>query len=466
MHPRIQRVWAAHLLTAEGWRSPAALELDDHGTITTIHADAPPEWRGLDVLRLDGFVVPGLPNLHSHAFQRALSGRTETWRAGGDDFWSWRDLMYRLASHITPEELEVIATALYVEMLESGFTGVAEFHYLHHDRDGQRFADRATMSHALIAAAREAGLDLTLLPVLYLHGGFAQPPTPGQRRFVHADADEFLLLLEALAPAARAAGATLGIAPHSLRAVDEASLLRALAHLDAHHPGAPVHIHIAEQTGEVEQCLAHHGARPVAWLLDHAPVDARWCLVHATHLDDAERTRLAASGAVAGLCPTTEANLGDGLFPAQEYLAEGGRLGVGSDSHATVGAFEELRLFEYGQRLTRRRRNVLGSVRVPHVGENLWRLAAEGGARALGQGVAGLAVGRPATLVALDPTHPRLRGHGASTALDAAIFGSAERPVADVVVRGRHVVTRGRHVAHAHAWSRYDAAMATLLGRA
>jgi len=463
MFPRIRRVWAAHLLTPEGWRSPAALELDAAGLITTIHASEPEAWRGQDVLRLAGFVVPGLPNLHSHAFQRALSGRTELWTAGGDDFWSWRDLMYRVAGQITPDEQQDLATALYVECLEAGMTSVAEFHYVHHDPSGRRYAEPATMSLSLVAAAELAGLGLTLLPVLYQHGGLGQPATAGQRRFLHPHVDEYLRLVERLLAIP---GLTVGIAPHSLRAVDAASLRQAVEAFARLSPQGPIHLHIAEQTAEVEQCLQHLGARPVSWLLDHHTVDARWCLVHATHVDSGEVARLAHSGAVAGLCPTTEANLGDGLFPAADYLAAGGALGVGSDSHATVSPFEELRLLEYGQRLVRRRRNVLGHAHTPRMGQRLWSSAVEGGARALGRAHAGLTVGAPADLVMLEPTHPRLCGHGPETVLDAAIFGSAERPVREVVARGQHVVHGGRHLAHAAVWSRFERTLAGLLARA
>ncbi|HET7358834.1 MAG TPA: formimidoylglutamate deiminase, partial [Rhodanobacteraceae bacterium] len=324
------------------------------------------------------WVLPGMPNLHSHAFQRAMAGLAERRGQGDDSFWSWRETMYAFAAALGPDDLQAIAAQLYVEMLKAGYTQVCEFHYLHHQPDGTPYADPAAMSLALVEAAREAGIGLTLLPVLYMRGGFdGRPLSPRQRRFGH-DVDGFMALFERLR-ALHEPMLRVGIALHSLRAVPEAAMREVLDAVAG--TGCPIHIHVAEQIGEVQDCLAVHNARPVEWLLDHAPVDARWCLVHATHLTDDELRRAAASGAVAGLCPTTEANLGDGLFPLAAWLDAGGTLGIGSDSHISVSPVEELRWLEYGQRLASRHRNVAARGAGKSVGETLWTAALAGGAQ-------------------------------------------------------------------------------------
>jgi formimidoylglutamate deiminase len=414
--------------------------------------------------------LPGLPNLHSHAFQRAFAGLTEHGAPAGDNFWSWRTRMYRFAAGLTPERLRAIATWLYVEMLEAGYTQVCEFHYVHHRADGRPYADDAAMCHALIAAARDAGIGLTLLPVLYQSSGFgAQAPQRGQRRFVRSVASmlsllellvvEFSGLKADLAPESAAQAPVLGVAPHSLRAVPPAALADLLAGVDALLPGCPIHIHIAEQRQEVDDCLAHTGQRPVAWLLDHAPVDARWCLVHATHMDDAEARAAAASGAVAGLCPSTEANLGDGLFDLPRWRSHGGAWGLGSDSHVTVNAAEELLLLEYGQRLARRERNVGATAAEPDTARALYEQALAGGWRA-----AGLAGGRPGDAVVLDPDHPALAGLPDQAAWAAHVFASHRTSaIREVWVGGRRVVHEGRHPLHEQALAGFVAARRALL---
>jgi formimidoylglutamate deiminase len=374
-----------------------------------------------------------------------------------DSFWSWRDWMYRLANRIQPADLEAIAAWLYTEMLESGYTAVAEFHYLHHDQGGAPYADPAEMSRAIIRAAERTGIRLTLLPVFYAHGGFDTPLRPDQRRFGHDDPAAFARLLASLRPDLPP-GVQLGFAAHSLRAVapDELRALLALS--------GPAHIHIAEQTAEVEQCLAHTGLRPVEWLLQNAPVDDRWTLVHATHVTEDEVRGMAASGAVAGICPTTEANLGDGLFPLAALLDAGGHLSIGSDSHITVDPREELRLLEYGQRLTQRTRNIASSATTPSTGQRLWCAAALGGGRSLGQPIGSLQPGRFADLVVLDPDHPKLIGHTPRTALDALVFSSGgSTPVRDVMVGGRWVVRDGRHTQRAALLEAYRQTMRHLL---
>lgn len=381
--------------------------------------------------QLTGFVVPGMPNLHSHAFQRAMAGLAERASPEGDNFWRWREVMYRFLAVLTPEDVEAIAAQLYVECLLHGYTSVAEFHYLHNAPDGSRYADPAELSRRIVAAADNAGIGLTLLPVLYRHSQFGgAPATDAQRRFV-LSLDEYAALCETMSHNTR-----IGVAPHSLRAVTPEELHAAIAIAG----NRPIHIHVAEQEKEVADCIAWSGARPVAWLLDHAPVDHRWCLVHATHTDQSEHQRLAASGAVAGLCQTTEANLGDGIFPLREYLADGGHFGIGSDSHVSVSPVEELRWLEYIRRLETRTRNVT---------RNLYQQALAGGAQALGRGAA--------DLVVLDTDHPALVGRSGEGLLDAWLFSGNSTPVRDVMVGGKWVVRGGKHHAQqtiAQAFSR------------
>jgi formimidoylglutamate deiminase len=378
---------APHALLPDGWSRDVLLAWDAAGKLTRVAPDAAGR---ADVPVAVGPVIAGMPNLHSHAFQRAFAGLTEYRGEGGDSFWSWRDRMYRFAAAISPDQLEDIATQLYIEMLRAGYTSVCEFHYLHHDPRGEAYAEPAEMSLRIVAAARRAGIGLTLLPVLYQAGGFGtQPPLPGQRRFV-GTVDALMRIVERL----RDTGARVGVAPHSLRAVPPPALAELVAAVHAGDAAAPVHLHIAEQQREVDDCVAWSGRRPVQWLMDHAPVDRRWCLVHATHADRSEREAIAHSGAVVGLCPTTEANLGDGVFDAGHFLAAGGAWGIGSDSHASVDAAEELRWLEYLQRLAAQRRNVLATTARPQAADRLWLAAVAGGAQASARPVAGLAEGQ------------------------------------------------------------------------
>ena len=382
--------------------------------------------------RLRGLVVPGMANLHSHAFQRAMAGLAERAGPGGDSFWRWRETMYRFLAALTPDDVEAIAAQLYVECLLHGYTSVAEFHYLHNAPDGSPYADPAEMARRIAGAAGSAGIRLTLLPVLYRHGGFGGlAPSEGQRRFV-LSLDAYAALCERMGRDVR-----LGVAPHSLRAVSAEELARAVGLAATLGEGAPIHIHVAEQEKEVADCLAWSGARPVAWLLDHAPVNARWCLVHATHSDADECARLAASGAVVGLCQSTEANLGDGIFPLIEHLAAGGRFGIGSDANLCTNPVEELRWLEYVRRLQTKARNVT---------DELWQRALAGGARAIGQDVGAIAAGRGADLVVLDTGHPSLVGHAGEGLLDAWVFSGSDTPVRDVMVAGEWVVRDRRHV--------------------
>ncbi|MFM0688752.1 formimidoylglutamate deiminase [Paraburkholderia strydomiana] len=459
-----QSLFAEHAYLPGGWRRDVLLEWDVGGNLTTVE----PDTRDVpaSVARAAGPVMPGMPNLHSHAFQRAMAGLTE-YRASSatgatDNFWSWRDLMYRFAARISPEGLASVAQWLYIEMLKAGYTSVCEFHYVHHTPDGGRYGNPAELAQRVVDAASASGIGMTMLPVLYQYSGFgARAPRDDQRRFINTPAS-LLELLGALR-AARPENAALryGVAPHSLRAVSEQSLRELLGGLDG---SAPVHIHIAEQTAEVDACVETEGARPVQWLLDRFDVDSRWCLVHATHVDANETLALARSGAVAGLCLTTEANLGDGLFPAQEYLDAKGRIGVGSDSHIGVDWRAELRLLEYGQRLTRRQRNVLASAQTPYVADRLFDAALEGGAQATGRATGALQVGHRADWLVLDPNHASVAEHAPSAWLSGVVFCEhGETPIRDVYAGGDKVVDNRRHRDEEGAYARYRVALADLL---
>ncbi len=436
-------LWAERALLPDGWAQRVRLEIDDVGDLVAVRADIEPE--GAE--RLGGVVLPGMPNLHSHAFQRAMVGLAERLGPGEASFWSWREVMYRFLERLGPEDVRAIAAQLYVEMLEAGYTAVGEFHYLHHQPDGRAYDDPAEMSWAILDAQRQSGIGLTHLPALYMTGGFGgRSPDPGQRRFVHA-LDGFGALLERLRPAFGAdPDLRLGIAPHSLRAVPDEELHAAVAMLDRIDPSAPVHIHVAEQAREVRECLEWCGERPVQHVLHHATVGPRWCVIHATHMDDSETEGLARSGAVAGLCPTTEANLGDGLFNLAAFLDAGGRFGIGSDSHVSVSPVEELRWLEYGQRLSSLRRVVAASTDEPHCGARLFRAALAGGAQALGRRIGRLASGDRADLVRIDADHPLLCGRSGDFVLDALVFSGNANLVRDVMVGGRWRVRDGQHV--------------------
>ena len=381
-------------------------------------------------------LIPGLSNVHSHAFQRGFSGLTEQRGPTRDSFWTWRNMMYRFAASLTPDAMQAIAALAYVEMLEAGFTRVGEFHYLHHDPQGRAYDNPAEMSLRIFAAAQDTGMNLTHLPVFYAYGGFGrQMPGPEQRRFVH-ELQDFFRLIEACDVMARPQD-RVGLSAHSLRAATIAQITE----LAQGFPNRPFHIHIAEQMQEVKDCIALTGRRPVDYLMDHAPVSPDWCLIHATHLTPQEVQRIVERDAVVGLCPITEANLGDGCFPARDFLAKGGRFGLGTDSNVQITATGEARMLEYSQRLSLQERNVcadLGST-----GARLFHAAASGGAQALGAPSPQIAPGSPADLVALadglsfDMADDRL--------LDRWIFGR-DLKVVDVWATGQHVVREGRHI--------------------
>jgi len=434
------------------------------GELRIEHAWTPQGWKRDVAIRDVGeararFALPGMPNLHSHAFQRAMAGLAERRGPGDDSFWTWREAMYAFASRVGPDELQAIAAQLYVEMLKAGYTHVCEFHYLHNAPDGKPYADPAAMSKAIVEAARETGIGLTLLPVLYMTGGFdGRPLSERQRRF-GLTVEAYLRLLESLAAFA-SPRLRVGIALHSLRAVPEDAMREVLVSPLAQ--GRPIHIHVAEQIGEVQDCLAVRNARPVQWLFDHAGVDARWCLVHATHLDTAEMRAIAQSGAVAGLCPTTEANLGDGLFPLAAYLDAKGALGIGSDSHISVSPVEELRWLEYGQRLVTRHRNIAARRPGDSVGEMLWGAALSGGRRA-----AGLAPdGAGADCIVLDDASPLLAARNEASVIDTFLFAGNVPLVRDVLAGGEWGVRDFRHRDEPRIAARYRATLGQLASAA
>lgn len=431
--------FAERALLPNGWATDVRLEVSADGLLTNVTANASAD--GAE--RLRGPVLPGMPNLHSHAFQRAMAGLAEVAGNPNDSFWTWRDLMYRMVGQISPEQLQVIARQLYIEMLKAGYISVAEFHYVHHDIRGQPYSDPTELSRQISLAAASSGIGLTLLPVLYSHSGFGgQAPNDGQRRFINST-DNYLELQARLQPILAAQPAQqLGLCFHSLRAVTPQQISAVLAASDQ---ACPVHIHIAEQQKEVDDCLAWSGKRPLQWLYDNVHVDQRWCLVHATHANPDEVTLMANSRAIAGLCLTTEANLGDGIFPAVDFLAQGGRMGIGSDSHVSLSVVEELRWLEYGQRLRDQRRNRLYRSDQPMVGRTLYDAALDGGAQALGQPIGRLEVGKRADWLVLDGNDPYLATAHEDGILNRWLFAGGDRQVRDVLVNGQWVVRDGHH---------------------
>ena len=470
---RVDRLWFESILLPGGWTDHVRLTVAD-GFIERVEADVTPEHGD----EQHALAVPGLHNVHSHGFQRGLAGLTERRGPGTDSFWTWRELMYRFVERIDPEDLEAITALAFAEMLEAGFTHVVEFHYVHHDRAGAPFADPGELSGRIAAAAQETGIGLTLLPSFYAHSEFGgAQPTLRQRRFVCA-IDRFERILESSRKSvASLPGARVGVAPHSLRAVtpDE---LNAVIRLSG---GGPIHIHVAEQLKEVEACLAWSGQRPLQWLLGNAPVDDRWCLVHATQATSAELRDVAASGAVIGLCPVTESSLGDGIFPAADFFDLGGSVAIGTDSNVRIDAAEELRTLEYSQRLAYRTRNVLARADGASTGRSLFDAALAGGAVASGcvppQGLRGMpnderGQGQPTgvvcgallNLVTLNAQHPALVERRGDDVLDSWVF-AGDRGVVDRVWRAGHqVVASGHHVRRTAITARYRRALKNLLG--
>jgi len=434
----MQRLFAKQALTQSGWETDVEIGIKDE---RIVHIGPAPVGAKAAV----DLALPAPVNLHSHAFQRALSGLTE---ARGpdpkDSFWTWRRLMYKFLGQLTPEQIEVIAAQVFLEMLEAGYAGVAEFHYLHHDLGGVPYVNRAELSERIVAAATQAGIGLTLLPVLYQYGGLDKRPLAGGQRRFGNDLEQFSRLHE---NAIRAVDAGLqdfniGVAPHSLRAVDRAGLDRSIALAQ----GGPIHMHLAEQVAEVEEVQTALNARPTDWLLDHYDVDLHWCLIHCTQMSAAETRALAASGAVAGLCPITESNLGDGIFSGTDYLAHNGIVGFGSDSNVHVTLFEELKTLEYSQRLRDKNRAALATEN-KSTGRVLYDAATKGGAQAGGRDSGVLAVGKMADILGLDLDNEWGTNRRGDMALDTLVFGGhGERCISDVWSAGRHMVKQGRHV--------------------
>ena len=451
-------LFAERALLAEGWSSNVRITIGADGRIDNVVRDAAPEARDRNLG--NRILLPAPANLHSHAFQRAMAGMTEYRSATDDDFWSWRELMYRFLDVLTPDQIEAIAALVYVEMLEAGYASVGEFHYVHHRPGGGSYDNIAETSERIFAAAAEAQIGLTHLPVLYTYGGAGKKPLAGGQLRFGCDNDRF----EKLRAAAKAglrdlpADCTIGVAPHSLRATDPQQMRQ----MAGTFSGDPIHIHVAEQDREVAEIEAWLGARPVEWLLGETGVDRRWCLIHATQMNGTETTGLAGSGAVAGLCPITEANLGDGTFNACDFIAGEGRFGVGSDSNVRIALSDELRQLEYSQRLRHKARNVLAGQGVS-TGRNLFQRAAEGGARAIGRDSGALEAGRLADIVALDADHLAFAGLRDDQLLDGWIFAADDAVVSDVWSAGRHCVRDGRHIGRDRVERRYREALSELM---
>ncbi len=432
--PKISADW---VLLEDGFAADTVIEIDNRGFITAVTPGRAPAAEHF----ARAAILPGITNLHSHAFQRSFAGHTE-FTGGGNDFWSWREAMYRAAGRIEPDALVPVAAYLGMELLRGGFTSLIEFHYLQNAIDGTPYAHRPAMAEAIIEGAQQAGIGLTMLFGIYQTGNFDGTPLQGGQRRFDTSPDAALKMV-ADAQAQQGDNLRFGLSPHSLRAVPPASLQAAYEGLAALDPAAPIHIHVAEQQGEIRDCLATLGTRPMEWLLANAPIGDNWCLIHSTHTTDAERRGMAASGAVAGFCPSTEGNLGDGIFGLPDFVAHGGRFGIGTDSHVTLDVFSELRLLEYSQRLRAEKRNVLAGADA-HTGRTLWQMAARGGAQAAARPVGRLAVGQRADLVVIEPTL-ETEMLGPDFWLDAAIFGNDARPARHVMSGGSWAVRDGVH---------------------
>jgi formimidoylglutamate deiminase len=442
----MKKYYANNILLSDGWATDKTISINN-GIITEITSG-----KTDDAISLSGAVIPGMVNCHSHAFQRAFAGFSEQGSEGKDSFWTWRKIMYKFLAQLSHEDAQVIAQQLYIEMLKMGYTRVAEFHYLHHDIDGKAYSNHntdnhlATMANAIFKAAKNSGIGLTMLPVLYQYAGFGQQaPNDGQKRFINSTAQFNQLVSESHELSKKYSNTNIGIAPHSLRAVDKESIIKAVEHVRSLDSKAPIHIHIAEQQQEVSDCLQYYSKRPVQWLLDNIELDEHWCLIHATHINEQEQQGIVASKAIAGICPTTEANLGDGIFPTTEFLALNGTISIGSDSHISVNPIEELRWLEYTQRLTKQQRAILSSSETVSVGQNLWLKAASGGAQSTNSNTGALSVGKQADLLVLDEKLTALFANKNEYLLDSLIFASQQNTIKDVMVNGSWVIQNGKH---------------------
>ena len=450
------KIFAEKILLADGWAKQKTLRIE-HGIIQDI-IDG--KQQGSEVF---GTIIPGMVNCHSHAFQRAFAGFSEQGSEGNDSFWTWRKIMYKFLAQLTADNAQTIATQLYIEMLKMGYTRVAEFHYLHHDLNGENYDELATMAKAIFNAAKSSGIGLTLLPVLYRFSGFGeQPANLGQKRFINETKQFNQLVTDCFELSQQYSNANVGIAPHSLRAVDLASLSCAVEHVRSLDEKAPIHIHIAEQMKEVNDCLAHYGKRPVQWLLDNVEMDEQWCLIHATHINEQERQGIIAAKAIAGICPTTEANLGDGIFPTTEFLQENGTFAIGSDSHISVNPIEELRWLEYAQRLIKQQRAILANEKQLSVGHNLWQKAALGGAQSTHSNTGELAIGKQADFIVLNEEKLALFAHDEQHLLDSVMFASQTNMVNHVMVNGQWVIINTKHKDEKASQEKFAAMLAKL----
>lgn len=440
------KLYAERILLADGWTADKTIIIEQ-GIITDIVSG-----KQDDAQMVNGPVIPGMVNCHSHAFQRAFAGFSEQGSEGQDSFWTWRKIMYQFLAQLTDKDAKVIAKQLYIEMLKMGYTRVAEFHYLHHDIDGSPYSKventngLASMAQAIFDAAKESGIGLTMLPVLYQYSGFGeQAPTVGQKRFINTVSQFNDLVSDCHKLSKSYRNTNVGIAPHSLRAVDKSSLQAAVKHVRNLDKNAPIHIHISEQQKEVDDCLAYYGKRPVQWLLDNIEVDEHWCFIHATHIDDNECEEMVAKKVIAGICPTTEANLGDGIFPTTEFMAQNGTIAIGSDSHISVNPVEELRWLEYAQRLIKQQRAILANNQQASVGLNLWQQAAQGGAQSTNANTGILAVGKQADLLVLSAEQSHVFAHSDQHLMDSFVFASQQNSIQDVMVNGDWVIQSSRH---------------------
>lgn len=436
------KLFAENVLLADGWQHNKTLSIKD-GIIVDI-TDGQTD----DAYLAKGPIVPGMVNCHSHAFQRGFAGFSEQGSQGQDSFWTWRKIMYQFLDNISPEQAQIIASQLYIEMLKAGYTRVAEFHYLHHDKTGENYPQLAQMAQSIFSASKHSGIGLTLLPVLYRYSGFGSLlPNEGQKRFINSIEQFNQLVSDCFELANTQSNCNVGIAPHSLRAVDKESLLAAVKHVRSLDNNAPIHIHISEQQQEVDDCIKHYGQRPVQWLLNNMSLDEHWCLIHATHINEQEIAGIINSKAIAGICPTTEANLGDGIFPTTEFMAQGGQVAIGSDSHISVSVVEELRLLEYAQRLIKQQRAILATSKVASVGQYLWQHSAKAGAISTNSNTGELAIGKQADLVVLNKSQCQLFANQPKHLLDSVVFASQQNLVSDVMVNGDWVVVNGEHIA-------------------
>ena len=450
------KYYAENILLSDGWATNKVITIEN-GIIIAINSSTDISGRTTinakeEIEVLSGTVIPGMINCHSHAFQRAFAGFSEQGSEGQDSFWTWRKIMYKFLTKLDHSDAQVIATQLYIEMVKKGYTRVAEFHYLHHDIDGSTYANHdtnetlAAMAQAIFKAAAHAGIGLTMLPVLYQYSGFGeQKPNDGQKRFINSSSQFNQLVSDCYALSKQYQNTNVGIAPHSLRAANKESMQIAIKHIRNLDENAPIHIHIAEQQQEVDDCLAHYKKTPVQWLLDNFDLDKHWCLIHATHINEQEQQGIVASEAIVGICPTTEANLGDGIFPTAEFLALKGTFAIGSDSHISISPIEELRWLEYAQRLQKQKRTILSNTEQSSVGQNLWQQAAIGGAQSTSTNTGTLAVGKQADFIVLNQSQTRLFANNNQHLLDSIIFASQENVVKDVMVNGDWVVQNSEH---------------------